>query len=178
MRIALRTPSARAIATSSGWATVRKVVIRLYNSGERACISLSAGGLQCFGRRFLAIDSTEHSKNRQLLLQAFESELAESLGGEAAHHAIKRVLRDHDLPRFRDATLEPRRDVHRAAKDGVVDALLGADVADNRRTAVDADTNLHFWQSDFLAFVVPFADQALQHDAGEDGAIGVIFLRD
>ena len=27
MRIALRTPSARAIATSSGWATVRKVVI-------------------------------------------------------------------------------------------------------------------------------------------------------
>src|SRR5437868_3618326 len=119
----------------------------------------SAGGLQGFGRRFLAIDSTEHSKNRQLLLQAFESELAESLGGEAAHHAIERVLRDHNLPGFRDAALEPRRDVHRAAKDGVVDALLGADVADNCRTAVDPDSNFHCRQPDFLALVIPFSDQ-------------------
>src|SRR5947208_9383605 len=112
MRIALRTPSARAIATSSGWATVRKVVIRLYNSSGRACISLSAGSLQRFWGRFLAIDSTEHSKNRQLLLQAFQRELPERLGLETPHYPIERVLRDDNLTRLRNTTLEPRRDVH------------------------------------------------------------------
>src|SRR5947207_979554 len=158
MRIALRTRSARAIATSSGWATVRKVVIRLYNSSARACISLSAGGLQRFRRRLLAVDSTEHSKNRQLLLQPLERELPESLGREAAHDAIERVLRDDDLTRFGDSALEPRGDVHGAAENGVVDALLGADVPYDGRAAVDADANLHLRQSDFLALVVPLAD--------------------
>src|SRR6266550_5979870 len=124
MRIALRTPRARAIATRSGCATVRKLFIRLYNLDRERGISLSARSLQRFRRGRLAIDSTEHSKNRQLLLQPFERELAERLGRETAHHAIECVLRDDDLTGLRDAAFQPRGDVHGRAEDGVVDALL------------------------------------------------------
>src|SRR5215212_7575206 len=69
-------------------------------------------------------------EHRHLLLEAFEGELAERLDVEAAHHAVERVLRDHQLARLRDAPLEARGDIHRSAEHGVVDALLRAHVAD------------------------------------------------
>src|SRR5436309_558813 len=83
-----------------------------------------------------------HREHRHLLLQAFERELAEGFGLEAAHHAIERVLRNDHLAGFGHAALEARRDVDRAAEHRVVDALLRADVADHRRAAVDPDTHL------------------------------------
>src|ERR1700682_3441320 len=103
MRIALRTPSARAIATSSGCATVRRVLIRFYNLDGEPGISLNAGRLQCLGRGGLAVDSAEHSKNGQLLGETLECELTERFRREAADDAIERVLRDDDLTGLRDA---------------------------------------------------------------------------
>ena len=111
-------------------------------------------------------------------MQALQRELAERLSVETADHALQRVLRDDDLSRLGDAALEARRNVDRAAQDRVVDAFLRADVADNGRAAVDPDANLDDRQSDFLALVVPFADEPLQHDARQHGAIGVIILLD
>src|SRR6266545_8218425 len=158
MRTALRTPKARTRATRIGCAMRRAVFIEPYNApyaeirsrlhvgprppavgrrGRRPYTRhLNPSGLQRLRRGRGALDATEHSKNGHLLLQALESELAEGLGIEASDDAVQRVLRDDHLTRFRDAALQPRRDIDRCAKDRVVDAFLGADVAHDCQTAL------------------------------------------
>src|SRR5512141_865929 len=79
--------------------------------------------------------------DRHLLLQALQGELAEGLRDETADDAFERVLGDDDLAGLGHTALEAGSDVHGAAEDRVIDALLGADVTDDRRPAVDADAD-------------------------------------
>src|SRR5213078_1581301 len=81
------------------------------------CCDVLRRGVQRLGRRTWQCGRAQHGKDRQLLLQAFERELAEGFRFEAAEGTVDRVLRDDDLPRFRDAALEARGDVHGAAED-------------------------------------------------------------